>query len=102
MPKGFLRRRTPLLVGMLMLVACLLVEALMPAAWRVTLREMAFDAVLAIDAQVRPPQSPARPPLTIVDIDRRSIEAIGPWPWSRDTMARLIERIAAAKPAVIA
>lgn len=101
MPRGFFRRRTPLLAGMLMLVACLLVEALMPAAWRATLRETAFDAVLALDAQVRPPR-PFRPPLTIVDIDRRSIEAIGPWPWSRDTMARLIERIAAAKPAVTA
>lgn len=34
--------------------------------------------------------------LIIVDIDERSLAAIGPWPWPRATQAQLIERIAQA------
>lgn len=32
----------------------------------------------------------------IVDIDERSLQEIGPWPWPRTTQARLIERLAQA------
>jgi len=40
--------------------------------------------------------TPARPPgdrIVIVDIDERSLSAIGQWPWQRDTVARLIARL---------
>src|SRR5207244_145989 len=40
--------------------------------------------------------------VVVVDIDRRSLEAVGPWPWPRATIAALLEAIAAAKPAVVA
>ena len=55
---------------------------------------------LAYDALMR-----ARPALqsnvTIVAIDEASLGSIGHWPWPRDVHARLIERLAAAKPAAI-
>src|SRR5262249_46517337 len=31
-----------------------------------------------------------------------SIDALGPWPWPRATMARLVEAVASARPAAIA
>ena len=34
--------------------------------------------------------------LTIVAIDEKSLNAIGPWPWSRDQMAQLASSIDAA------
>ena len=55
---------------------------------------------LAYDALMR-----ARPALqsdvTIVAIDEASLASIGRWPWPRDAHARLIDRLAAAKPAAI-
>ena len=55
---------------------------------------------LVYDALVR-----ARPPLrsnvTIVAIDESSLGSIGLWPWPRDVHARLIERLAAARPVAI-
>lgn len=41
-------------------------------------------------------------PALIVAIDERSITALGQWPWPRDRLAALVERIAAAKPGAIA
>jgi adenylate cyclase len=44
---------------------------------------------------------PAGPEVVIVAIDDPSLEAVGRWPWSRGTMAELVDRISAADPAVI-
>lgn len=33
----------------------------------------------------------------VVDIDRASIDALGTWPWPRDTMARLVEAVATGR-----
>lgn len=33
--------------------------------------------------------------LIVVDIDDRSLQAIGPWPWSRPTVAQLLDKLAA-------
>lgn len=39
--------------------------------------------------------------VVLVDIDERSLERVGPWPWSRATTGALIEAIHAAGPAVL-
>jgi adenylate cyclase len=97
------RHQLPALAGLVMVASLLALMLLMPVAWRDTLRENAFDLVLALDQQLRPSASDASGArIAVVDIDRRSIEALGAWPWPRDTMARLVEAIAAAKPAAIA
>ena len=55
---------------------------------------------LAYDALMR--LRPALPSdVTIVAIDEASLGSIGHWPWPRDVHTRLIERLAAAKPAAI-
>ena len=58
---------------MVMLVLCLLLAAIMPPAWRETMREIAFDIVLAIDAHLRPAHPTTGPPVMVIDIDRRSL-----------------------------
>jgi adenylate cyclase len=40
--------------------------------------------------------------VTIVDIDERSLSTVGQWPWRRDLVAQLIERLRAAGASVIA
>lgn len=56
----------------------------------------------AIDYRLlqRGPQAPA-PEVVVVAVDDASIEREGRWPWSRSLMGRLLDRIAAAEPAVI-
>jgi adenylate cyclase len=76
---------------------------LLPEAWLEIVRENALDLVL--DASQRLPGARTRENgagVVVVDIDRRSLEQIGPWPWPREKMADLAEAIAAAKPAVVA
>ena len=57
------------------------------------------------DTQVRaalfapPPAAPPGP--LLVDIDERSLARFGQWPWPRDRIARLLERIGAAGPASV-
>jgi serine phosphatase RsbU (regulator of sigma subunit)/CHASE2 domain-containing sensor protein len=60
------------------------------------LRFAAFDAYQAYFPRAR--QSA---PAVIIAIDEASLARIGQWPWPRDTMARLMTRLAARKPAVI-
>ena len=56
--------------------------------------------ILDLRFRSRPPR-PHRVPVVIVEIDDASIAEIGRWPWSRQTLARLLDRIAAARPKVI-
>jgi adenylate cyclase len=76
---------------------------LLPAAVRKGMRETAFDLILAADQRWRRTESRhAGAHVVVIDIDRRSIEALGAWPWPRETMALLVETIAGANPAAIA
>jgi adenylate cyclase len=65
------------------------------------LRDRAFDIELACDQWLRK-RAPSDRKVIVVDIDRRSIDTLGDWPWPRDTMARLVEAIAGGRPAAIA
>lgn len=60
------------------------------------LREQTFDVMLN-----RLMPSPPQGTVIVVDIDRASLERSGPWPWGREQIAALVERIAAATPAAI-
>ena len=101
--RSIARHHLPVLGGLVMLALLLAFTLTMPTAWRDTLRENAFDLVLGLDQSLRRPEPDGSGDrTTVVDIDRRSIETLGAWPWPRDTMARLVEAVAAAKPAAIA
>jgi adenylate cyclase len=103
MLRTLLRHRAPAVAGVIALAVLLAVTFLMPRPWRQTIRENAFDMVLAAAQSLAPSRPSADAPrVIVVDIDRRSIATLGAWPWSRDLMARLFEAVAAARPAVAA
>ncbi|MGH7155603.1 MAG: CHASE2 domain-containing protein [Acetobacteraceae bacterium] len=64
-----------------------------PHRWR----DRAFDLMTATF-----PRHPISQQIVVVDIDRRSLGEIGPWPWPRDTLAHLVDIITAGGPSVIA
>ena len=56
-----------------------------------------YDSVLR-----RAATNPPGPQVVIVDIDERSLSAIGQWPWRRDVIGRMIARIRDLGAAAIA
>ncbi len=96
-----LKKNLPLATGIVTLAACLSIAALLPAPMKELLRENAFDLVLAAGQHFVTSQGSSSP-VIVVDIDRPSLDALGPWPWPRETFARLVEKIAAEKPSSIA
>jgi len=100
----FGKTHSGLVAGVLALVLFLAATFLIPREWRSAFREKAFDVVLAADRQVRrsqPQETAKTAPVIVVDIDRRSLDALGVWPWPRETMARLVEAVAGGKPSVV-
>lgn len=96
-------RRGAALSGTVALLVCIGLAALLPGSWREIARETAFDSVLAFDARFRAPSDSAtRQQVIVVDIDRASLQRLGPWPWPRETMARLVRAVADERPAAIA
>jgi adenylate cyclase len=59
-------------------------------------RQLLFDHY-----QRRFPRVPGAQPVTIVEIDDRTLEAVGQWPWPRNRLAALVDAIAAQKPRAI-
>jgi adenylate cyclase len=53
------------------------------------LRLVAFDTLQQLQPRKVDPSYPVR----IVDIDERSLVAIGAWPWRRDVLARLVDQL---------
>jgi adenylate cyclase len=96
-----LRQRLPVAAGLVTLTVLLAAAILLPKTTSETLRDSAFDLVLAGDQPLRKPVAPDVK-VIVVDIDRASIDALGAWPWPRATMARLVEAVAGARPAAIA
>ncbi|WP_083841417.1 adenylate/guanylate cyclase domain-containing protein [Bradyrhizobium sp. STM 3843] len=97
--RGALQQRLPVVAGLAALTAFLAAALLFPS--NDVLRDRAFDIELAGDQWLRKPASSDQK-VVVVDIDRRSIDTLGDWPWPRDTMAQLVEAIAAGRPVAIA
>jgi len=96
-----LQQRLPVTAGLATLTVFLAAAILLPKTMSETLRDSAFDLVLAGDQQLRGPVV-FDLKVIVVDIDRASISALGAWPWPRATMARLVEAVASGRPAAIA
>src|SRR5262245_9177146 len=96
-----LQQRLPVAAGMATLTAFLAAAVLLPEATSAVLRDRAFDIELAADQWLRQP-APSDLKVIVVDIDRASIDALGTWPWPRETIARLVEAVATRRPAAIA
>ena len=75
MLRTFLTLRAPWIAGVTALALGLLATGLMPSTWRETLRENAFDRILAATEFLRPRAATrADVPVVVIDIDRRSVD----------------------------
>ena len=80
--------------------SCIVAVAILLLSWTTyfaQLNSSAYDFTLRLAGPISPSS-----PTVIVAIDEDSIDRIGSWPWSRDKIARLIERIQSAGPKTIA
>ena len=84
------------LVGIAILVALAALIALEPSVTS-PLKSAWFDAY-----QSAAPRIPRSMPATVVEIDQKSLAAIGQWPWPRTEMAKLVDAIRRERPAAIA
>src|SRR5258708_39217486 len=96
-----LHQRLPVAAGTATLTVFLAAAILLPKTMSEALRNSAFDIELAGDQWLRRP-APSDLKVIVVDIDRASIDALGTWPWPRETMARLREAVATPRPPAIA
>jgi serine phosphatase RsbU (regulator of sigma subunit) len=83
------------LAGSALVAALALLIAWAPS-WTGPLREAWFDGY-----QRMAPRVVGAMPATIVEIDAKSLAALGRWPWPRSTLAELVARVAAMQPAVV-
>jgi adenylate cyclase len=67
------------------------------APWTTSLRAAWFDAY-----QTLAPRHVESMPATVVEIDEKSLAALGQWPWPRTLLAQLLDAIARERPAAIA
>src|SRR6202162_2640904 len=96
-----LQRRLPVAVGMATLTVFLAAVILLPKTTSEVLRDSAFDIELAGDQWLRRP-APSDLEVIVGGIDRAPIDALGAWPWPRETMARIVEAVAIGRPVAIA
>jgi adenylate cyclase len=89
--------RAPVMVALLVLLNALVLRVVDPPGL-VRFRDLAFDAYQRIKPRVPEPDMPVR----IIDIDEASLAEYGQWPWPRNQIAELVEKLAAAGTAVIA
>ena len=80
--------------------SCIVAVAILLLFWTTYFSELnstAYDFALRLAGPVSPSS-----PTMIVAIDEDSLDRIGMWPWTRDKLARVIERVSIGKPRAIA
>ncbi len=89
-------QRSILALGLILLTLLVGVRSLDPLPVN-SLRSGYFDFL-----QILSPREYADLPVRVVDIDERALAEVGQWPWPRDTLAEMTERLTALGAAVIA
>ena len=82
-----IRRLLPILLGLVIVFGLTLVRAADPFPVQV-LREIAFDFYQRLH-----PRPQGEFPVRVIDIDEASLDALGQWPWPRDRLATLADRL---------
>ncbi|WP_342236164.1 CHASE2 domain-containing protein [Inquilinus sp. OTU3971] len=90
------RRFGPILPGLLVLAALVALRLADPAPMA-ALRLQGFDLLQRLAPRTYDPAVPVR----VVAIDDESLRRLGQWPWPRDRLARLVDRLAQAGAAAI-
>ncbi|WP_051960511.1 CHASE2 domain-containing protein [Devosia riboflavina] len=91
------RRLAALTLGLLVILGLVALRLVDPYPVQVA-RETSFDVFQQLKPRTAPPDLPVR----IIDIDEISMAEIGQWPWPRETLARLSERLTELGAAAIA
>jgi serine phosphatase RsbU (regulator of sigma subunit) len=94
-PRETLDRGRITLLGFALLVALAAAVAWAPR-WTARLQAAWFDAY-----QMALPRQPESAPVTVVDIDERSLARYGQWPWPRTLLAQLVRDIERGAPLAI-
>lgn len=84
-------------IAALLVIAALVVLRVLDPVPVVVLRQQMFDAF-----QRWAPRAERDFPAVVVDIDDEALRRYGQWPWPRDLVARLLERILEGGPRVVA
>ncbi|MGO1079996.1 CHASE2 domain-containing protein [Inquilinus sp. CA228] len=90
------RRFGPILPGLLVLAALVALRLADPAPMA-ALRLQGFDLLQRLAPRAYDPAVPVR----VVAIDDESLRRLGQWPWPRDRLARLVDRLALAGAAAV-
>src|SRR5436305_7804321 len=80
--------------------SCFVAVAILLLSWTTYFAELnstAYDFTLRLAGPV-----PIKSPTLIVAIDQDSLQKIGGWPWPRDKMAQLMDRVESGHPGTIA
>jgi CHASE2 domain-containing sensor protein/signal transduction histidine kinase len=93
---SLLSRRTWLEWAVVSAAVLILAGALTATQGTTRADRLIYDRFMRLQAQAAPAD------VVIVAIDEKSLEQIGRWPWPRRVHAQLLERLAPAKPAVVA
>lgn len=83
-------------VGAVVLIA-LAILIWVASPWAARLQSAWFDAYQALA-----PRQIESMPATVVEIDEKSLAALGQWPWPRTLLAQLVDAVAQQQPAAIA
>ncbi|WP_178130828.1 CHASE2 domain-containing protein [Reyranella sp. CPCC 100927] len=90
-------RRLPIVAPFMVLLAALALRVADPPSVN-QLRDFAFDAFQRLKPRDYDPQWNVR----IVDIDEATLAAYGQWPWPRDRLAKLVDKLSEQGAAVVA
>jgi adenylate cyclase len=88
--------RLVMLCGLVPTLAAAALAIARPAVFR-NLEYAVYDTLLRAS-----PAAPPDPRIVIVDVDERSLAALGQWPWRRDLVGELISRLRNAGAAIVA
>src|SRR6185369_2247067 len=89
-------RRLDVIAPLVVLIAALIVRVNEPPLVE-RLRNLAFDSY-----QRFMPRPVGQAPVKILDIDEASLAQIGQWPWPRDILAQLVDKLSESGAAAIA
>lgn len=84
----FRRRLLPGLFGLLIVLALMGLRTADPYPVQVV-REITFD----LYQRLKPREIPTDAPVRVIDVDEASLASLGQWPWSRDRLATLVDRL---------
>jgi len=95
-PETPLLRTAKLRIAGAAIVAALTIAFALDLARTLPLQQAWFDVL-----QRMSPRATGLTPVTIVEIDDKSIKELGPWPWPRTTLAQLVHQVNAYTPVAI-